>query len=124
MSYILDTNVVIDYIQGHFPDKETSFVESLLFAYLKNEPAIKRGKCAYDNVTEYEVKIIKWHTLYGTGDYEDPEEIQNDRDVECYYVFYENFNKKGDFSAGGGGFLSIEEAIASVEINTKVKWLN
>jgi predicted nucleic acid-binding protein len=36
VNYILDTNVVIDYIQGHFPDKETAFIESLLFANIPN----------------------------------------------------------------------------------------
>ena len=36
MNYILDTNVVIDYVQGHFPDKENAFIESLLFANTPN----------------------------------------------------------------------------------------
>jgi len=36
VNYILDTNVIIDYVQGHFPDKETAFIESLLFADIPN----------------------------------------------------------------------------------------
>jgi predicted nucleic acid-binding protein len=36
VSYLLDTNIIIDYIQGNFPDKETAFVESLLFTDVPN----------------------------------------------------------------------------------------
>ncbi len=85
--------------------------------------AIKRGKCIYSGSTEYEVKIVKWHVLYGTGDYYDPPEIQNDRNVECYYVLYEDLVNKGTFNAGGGGYLSLDEAVSSVEAKVQVKWL-
>jgi predicted nucleic acid-binding protein len=36
LSYIFDTNVVIDYIQGNFPDKESAYVENLLFENIPN----------------------------------------------------------------------------------------
>jgi predicted nucleic acid-binding protein len=36
LSYIFDTNVVIDYIQGNFSDKESVYVESLLFENIPN----------------------------------------------------------------------------------------
>ena len=91
---------------------------------IDKEKAIKRGKCVYNNTVEYEVKIIKWHTLYGTGDYEDAEDIREDRKVECYYVFYEDLVNKGNFNSSGGGFLAVKEAIKSVESKTNVTWLN
>jgi hypothetical protein len=94
-----------------------------MFTDMQNATAIKRGKCVYNISTEYEVRIVKWHVLYGTGDHEDPPEVQNDRNVECYYVFYEDLIKRGVFNTGGGSFLSIEEAIASVENKVDVKWL-
>ena len=50
--------------------------------------------CIYDDSTEYEVRIVKWHILYGTGDYDDPIELRDDNNIECYYVFYENFVNK------------------------------
>ena len=90
---------------------------------IQNAVAIKRGKCVYGNATEYGVKIIKWHILYGTGDYEDPVEIRDDQNVECYYVFYEDLINKGNFNAGGSAFLSLEEAVNSVEASIDVKWL-
>jgi hypothetical protein len=91
-----------------------------MLAYLINEPVIKRGKCTreksiYGNVSEYDVKIIKWHTLYDTDDYEDPIEIQGDRNVECYYVFYDDLIEEGNVCFWEGGFLTVEEAVNSVE---------
>ena len=90
---------------------------------MQNDCVIRRGKCLYDDSKEYEVKILKWHIFYGTGDYEDSPEIRDDRDVECYYVFYENLIEKGSFNACGGGFLSIDEAVRSVETNGNIKWI-
>ena len=86
---------------------------------LKATP-IKTGKCVYSYSSEYEVKIVKWHVFYGTGDYEDPVEIRNDKNIDCYYVVYEDLVKKGQFNAGGGVYFSVEEAIASVESNSNV----
>jgi len=94
-----------------------------MYNTMRNAPVVKRGKCMYADTTEYEVIIVRWHTLYGTGDYEDTVEIQGDQSVECYYVFYEDLIKKGDFSAGGGMFLSLEEAIMSVESGKFVGWI-
>ena len=70
---------------------------------ISTAPVVKRGKCIYANVTEYEVIIVRWHTLYGTSDYENPAEIQEDQNFECYYIFKKNLIKKGDFNAEGGG---------------------
>jgi len=36
VSYIFDTNVIIDYIQGNFSDEGAAFVESLLFENVPN----------------------------------------------------------------------------------------
>jgi len=94
-----------------------------MFSDLEIASPIKKGKCTYGNNTEYEVRIVKWHILYGTGDYEDFEEIQNDEEVECYYILYENLLKMGNFNASDGGFLSLDEAVATVETCTDVRWL-
>jgi len=69
------------------------------------------------------VKIIKWNVLYGTGDYEDPEEICEDRNIECYYVLFENIMCKDVFNVGGGGFLSLGDAVSDVESKVEVKWM-
>jgi len=93
-----------------------------VFTGFENATVVKRGMCKYDNSKEYEVRIIEWHVMYGTGDYEDPIEVCDDRNIECYYVFFENLIKRGEFNVGGGGFLTIEEATASVESKVTVEW--
>ena len=45
------------------------------------------------------VRIIKWDVLYGTGDFEDPKEIRDDKFTECYYVLYEDLSREGVFNA-------------------------
>ena len=92
-----------------------------MFTDMQNAIAIKQGKCTYNNSKEYLIKIVKWNILYGTGDFEDTEEIREDRNIECYYVFFENLLREGVFNAGGG-FLSIEEAILNVESQVNVVW--
>ena len=94
-----------------------------MFSDMQDAVAVKRGRCVYNNSTEYDVKIVKWNILYGTGDYEDPAEIRDDRIVDCYYVFYEDLIEKGIFNNCGGGFLSVEEAAVSVERILAVRWL-
>ena len=89
---------------------------------IQDAVAIKRGKCFYNNAAEYEVRIVKWHIHYGTGDYDDPPKIQDDINADCYYVLYEDLIKKGVFNAGGGGFLSLDEAVNSIETNGYVEW--
>ncbi|MCL2283389.1 MAG: type II toxin-antitoxin system VapC family toxin [Fibromonadales bacterium] len=60
MSYILDTNVVIDYIQGHFPDKETAFVEGLLFSNTPNISVITEIEAlCWKHAKEEDVKQYK-----------------------------------------------------------------
>ena len=65
MSYILDTNVVIDYIQGNFPDKEATFIENLLFSDIPNISVIT------------EIEVLCWKHA-------------NEEDVEQYKKFIEN----------------------------------
>ena len=90
---------------------------------MENAPIAKKGICLYDNKIEYEVRIIKWHTRYGTGDYEDPVEIREDQLMECYYVWFEDLINKGIFNAGGGCYLTLDEGISSVESMANVRWI-
>jgi len=97
--------------------------EIFMLPNIQNAVLIKHGKCTYDKAVEYEVKIVKWHIFYGTGDYEDSEKIRDDKNTECYYVFYENLINKGSFNVGRG-FLSIKEAVDSVENVVDVNWFS
>lgn len=37
----------------------------------KNAEVVKEGKWRYGDLTECRVRIVKWHILYGTSDYEE-----------------------------------------------------
>ena len=91
---------------------------------MENTEVVKRGICKYGNSKTYGVKICKSHIFYGTGDVADPVEIQKDINIECYYVFYENLLRDNEFNVGGGGFLTVEEAVASIESKYSVSWLD
>lgn len=58
---------------------------------------VKSGIWKYTDLIECEIRIVKWDILYGTGDYEDPPELCDDREIDCYYIFYESPAKKGEF---------------------------
>lgn len=84
---------------------------------------VKEGTWIYDDCIVCNMRIIKWHTLYGSGDYEDPPEIQDDREIECYYVEYESMTENGKYG-GGRGFLTLSEAMEDAEksVFQKINW--
>lgn len=67
------------------------------------------------------MKIVKHHTLYGTGDCEDTPEIAEDQVVECFYVFYQTPAGRPKWTRGGGA-PTLAEAIAMTEAAVKVRW--
>jgi hypothetical protein len=85
---------------------------------------VKEGVWLYDGTVACGVTIAKHHVWYGTGDYEDPPEICDDREVECYYIWYESLVEPGRFSTGGGVFSTLAEAMECVErwTNGTVRW--
>ena len=54
---------------------------------------IGKAKLLYSEVKTYHAVIIKRDFFPGTGDYEDPDIVQNDRICECYLVLYEDLVK-------------------------------
>jgi hypothetical protein len=87
---------------------------------------VKTGTCLYDGQVECDLKIVYSPIRYGTGDYEDPPEIENDQEVDTYYLWYGSTIERNQFSAGGGGFSSLPEAMAAAErapgIGSTVRW--
>lgn len=73
--------------------------------------AIKVGLCEYNAIKEYRIFVCQSDIFPGTGDYEDDEEIREDREILCYCVWFEDLLTKGKISSGGGYFLSLTEAI-------------
>lgn len=58
-----------------------------------------------------EVRVVRHHTLYGSGDYDDPPEVVEDRAVECFYVLFHTPAGEPEWVCGGAA-LSLNEAMA------------
>ena len=82
------------------------------------------GEWLYDSIMPCRVVILSESIFPGSGDYEDPSEIAEDRDVPCFSVWYQNLTYRKDFNAGGGCYMTLEEAIEGVEetVNNDVIW--
>lgn len=51
-----------------------------------NETVVKLGVFLYDGRIECDVRIVHSPIRYGSGDYEDPPEIENDLEQDIYYI--------------------------------------
>lgn len=69
---------------------------------------VKEGICKY-NGSDLKIWITLHDISYGSGDYEDSEEIQNDKEVPTYYLWIEPAG--GGQPQGGGQFSSLNEAL-------------
>ena len=79
-----------------------------------HRPAIKQGLWFYGGVTPCHVRIVRHHTLVGTGDADDPPDLANDRAVECFYVRFDHPHT-GPGWHDGGAALSLREAVFMAE---------
>ena len=52
---------------------------------------------------------------WGTGDYEDPPEIAEDREIPTYYVELSVTTDPNDFRNGGGSFDTLKDAVDYLE---------
>lgn len=91
----------------------------------RKEEIVKIGVALYDGVKKYKVRIIKSNIKYGTYDYEDEEEIQNDILNESYYVDFESLTEENTYNGKGFTGNTIEEAIKKVEelLKQKIEWI-
>jgi len=81
---------------------------------------VAKGEWKYGGITPCLIVVQQEDTWPGSGDFEDPPEITEDRKVACFSVWYENPSSKGNFNAGGGYFLSLEEAIEEITNKTEL----
>lgn len=91
---------------------------------IEENKIVAKGKWKYGGITPCLVIIQEETTWPGSGDYEDPPEIAENREVRCFSVWYENPSNKGSFNAGGGYFLTLEEAIRETtkKLQGPVNW--
>lgn len=69
----------------------------------------------YGGISEYKAYICSSNTMHGTGDHEDGAESSEDKQIDCFEVFFSDMRDKNTVCAGGGEFEKMEDVIAAVE---------
>ena len=85
----------------------------------------KKGICIYAGLTEYFVYICEDNVFYGTGDHEDIPEVENDKEIRCYTVYYSDIQDKNVINASAGQFESYGNAVKIVESDAGfLRWID
>ena len=86
---------------------------------------LRTGTWLYDGTVPSRVEVWLRPVKYGTGDYEDPPEIEDDQYGKFYEVyFHPPGNIGGGRPFGGGHYTDLQSALDDVEKDTQgtIKW--
>ena len=85
---------------------------------------VKEGTWLYAGEITCRILLLKHGWMYGSGDYEDPEELREDHEGEFYYVQYCSPPIPNESKSTCGGFTELEKAIefAHNGSNGTVSW--
>jgi hypothetical protein len=87
---------------------------------------VKEGTYLYDGAVPCGVRIRFQSVRFGTGDYEDPFEVAEDQAIPTYYIEFSVTTDVNDFRSGGGGFESLEDAVAHLHsvpyVASSLRW--
>ena len=94
-----------------------------MFKGIETRSPVKTGSWLYDGRIPCEVRIVPHNIWYGSGDYEDPPDVANDREIPCFYILFHTPVGEPQW-AGGGAALTLPEAVAIVErkLGNAVTW--
>ncbi|WP_410497630.1 hypothetical protein [Chitinibacter sp. S2-10] len=91
-----------------------------------SENVVAKGTFLYDETVECDICIVYSPVRFGSGDHEDLPEIQNDSEVDTYYLWFGSTTERNRFNACGGGLPSLQEAMKNAEerpsIGSTVQW--
>lgn len=78
------------------------------------KPVVRSGTFLYDGLRICRVRILQTDFCPGSGDYEDPPEVREDKYGTFFEVQYTP-PREERFAAGGGYYESLAEAVATAE---------
>jgi len=97
-------------------------------ALYKGEVVVKSGTFLYDGTVTCDLRIVRSQVRPGSGDWEDPPELADDKEGEFFYVQFGSTTERGRFNASGGGGPTMDEAIAAAEsasgIGKTIQWID
>jgi hypothetical protein len=85
---------------------------------------VLEGTWLYAGETSCRIVIVRRGEWYGSGDYEDPPEIADDRVVETFEILYTPAGDPSRLSKGGGQYRTLREAREAAEAacGPTVRW--
>jgi hypothetical protein len=85
---------------------------------------VLEGSWLYAGTTRYRIAIVRRGSRYGSGDYEDPPEVAQDREAATFEVWYTAAGDPERFAAGGGQYPSLDAARSGAETacGPSVRW--
>lgn len=91
---------------------------------MENSKVVMKGSWIYGGSAICYLQIVESDVLYGSGEYEDPPEIRDDKEICCYYIEFLSSTQKDKVDSTSDGFLTLAEAINGAEelTNQNVKW--
>lgn len=78
---------------------------------MDRQTPVRRGSYSYAGRMSCEVRIVRWHTLYGSGNPHDPPHLALDRAVQCYYILYRTPADPREW-VRNGGLLTLDDALS------------
>lgn len=91
--------------------------------YLEFAPLEKSETWLYARTVPCEVRIVRHHTLYGSGDYEDPPDIAEDKDVQCFYLLLRTPEGIPEWVTGGvAQSLAAAVLLAEEKLGQSLVW--
>jgi len=78
-------------------------------------PILRRGTWLYDSSVPVEIRVLESAEFWGSGDYEDDEEIREDREELCYFLAYEMAGAPGVFCNLIPNLVTFDAAIPYAE---------
>ena len=78
-------------------------------------PIVRTGTWLYAGVSPVAVRILLSPETWGTGDYEDEEDIREGSSADCYFLAYEMAAAPGTFCNLVPNLPSLEEAVTCAE---------
>jgi hypothetical protein len=86
---------------------------------------VKQGTWLYAGEIVCELRILRHGWNYGSGDYEDEEDVREDKEGEFYYIEYASPTNSTEYKTRAGGYESLEEAMTAATLATHgtISWL-
>ena len=77
-------------------------------------PILAEAEWLYDGTVPIRIRVHSSPMYYGTGDYEDPSDIAEDRPGDFYILTYEMAGSPGHFCNAMQNLASIDEVLETV----------